>query len=287
MPDSFENAARLLPDRLRQAARLLPENERLRAEEIRLRVGREPSILLPEGEKAFCRGKRLCQSELRAVLEAATGSSIHSASRDMARGFLTARGGVRIGMCGVLGGERMRELSSLAMRIPRQLPTDGRNEIELLSQTRESVLVISPPGGGKTTFLRELVRTVSDSGIRIALADERGEVAAVFEGEPQFDVGRCTDVLTGGTKAEGALLLLRALNPQIIALDEITAPEDLAAIEQIAGCGVGAFATAHASGTDELMLRPLYRRLLALGIFKKAVIIHRNGARREYRVEKL
>lgn len=288
MTDGFESAARLLPGAMREAAWALPERDRLRAEEFRLRAGREPGVLLPEGEKTLCRGRRVRQGELLGVLEAATGSSVHSAERDLARGFVTARGGVRVGVCGTLGpGGAMRDVSSLAVRIPRQVLSAGTDETRALALGNASVLIISPPGGGKTTLLRELVRAASDAGVRVALADERGEVAAVVGGEPQFDVGRCTDVLTGAPKAEGAMLLLRAMGAQVIALDEVTAPGDVAAISSVAGCGVRVFATAHAGSVDELARRPLYREMLGLGVFKSAVVISRRGAERTYRVAEL
>lgn len=290
MPEGFLAAAALLPDTLRAAALTLPERDRERIEEIRLRSGREPSVLLPEGERIFCRGIKAGTRDMGEVLDRAACSSVHSVSHELRRGFVTAPLGVRVGVCGTLsdtddGG--IRSVSSVCIRVPRQIKSAGAGAIGPLTRTPVSVLALSPPGGGKTTFLRELVRAVSDSGVRVCLCDERGEIAAAHDGQPQFDVGRCTDVLTGAPKADAAMMLLRAMNPQVIALDEITEKRDIDAIENAANCGVRVFATAHAASPDELSRRPLYRRLMEVRAFDAAVLISGAGAQRRYEVTQL
>jgi stage III sporulation protein AA len=151
-----------------------------------------------------------------------------------------------------------------------------------------STLLLSPPGGGKTTLLRELLRLGSDRyGLRIGLADERGEVAAVWKGAPQMDVGKHTDVLDGCPKAQALSLLLRTMSPQLLAADEITAGEDIAALSEAANCAVPVLATAHASSVDELRRRPLYRTLLEQEVFKRVVLIRREREQRRYQMENL
>ena len=290
MPDGFALAAGLLPERIRRAAASLPAEICAAAEEVRLRCGAEPSLLLPEGETTLPQCGAVHSKDLSEVLERTTGSSLHAHADELRRGFLIARGGVRVGVCGtavIADGHvsGLRALSSLCIRVPRQIRSAGEGVLPALGGG--SVLILSPPGGGKTTFLRELVRRSAESGLRVSLADERGEVAAVWEGVPQFDVGRCTDVLTGAPKAGAAMILLRAMNPQVIALDEITAEEDIKAIAGIAACGVGVYATAHASGVGDLSRRPLYRELMELGVFEKAVVIRGTGRFRSYEVTAL
>ena len=287
MPEGFRAAAELLPGPLRSAAMALPEPQRRRTEELRLRLGRAPTLLLPEGERPLA-GTAADAETLQLVLEKATRASLHAHSRELRRGFLAAPGGVRVGVCGTAVTEQgiltLREFSSLSLRIPRQIPGAGREAAEALREG--SVLIVSPPGGGKTTFLRELVRRSSERGRRVSLVDERGEIAASFEGAPQFDVGPCTDVLTGADKAEGALLLLRAMNPEIVAMDELASPEDAAAVETLAGCGVRVFATAHGAGREALE-RPGLRCLAAAGLFRYLVRISGRGEARRYAVEEL
>ena len=120
---------------------------------------------------------------------------------------------------------------------------------------------------------------------RVGVADERGEIAALWNGRPQLAVGRRTDVLEGCPKAQGLMMLLRAMNPQILAADEITAPEDVRALVTAAGCGTALLATAHGGSWEELSLRPLYRELLGAGIFQKFVFISLAAGRRVYTVQ--
>lgn len=181
----------------------------------------------------------------------------------------------------------MKDISSLNIRIPRHVKGVARYAIEKLFPFDSSVLIISPPGGGKTTFLRELIRNAADSGRRVAVCDERGELAAVRHGNNGFDLGRCCDVLTGVEKGEGIMMLLRAMNPQTIAVDEISDERDMAAIEKAIGCGVAIFATLHAAGLEHMKKRPAYARLLSMNMFEKTVIISGVGEERRYEVVEL
>ena len=289
----FELAAYLLPKALRGAAMSLPPQMRSGAEEFRLREGRAATVLLRGKEIPLANGLEVIESDLAAVLEIATGASAYSAISDIRRGFLTARGGCRIGLCGSAvmgagGAVTMKSLSSLAIRIPSEQKGCADNIFpELKDKAGENLLIISPPGGGKTTLLRELVRLYSASGKRVAVADERGEIGAVWEGKAQFDLGPHTDILSGFPKAEAAMMLLRSMNPELIAIDEITAPEDVTAAAGACNCGVSLIATAHGTSAEELTGRPIYRKLLGCGIFGRAVIIERRAGEREYRLEEI
>ena len=289
MPEYFRRAAALLPAPLRRAAEALPLRERAVCEELRLRAGQPCALRLPTGERELG-GDAVTARTLADVLEKATGASLHAFAEELRRGFICAPGGIRVGVCGTAvcaaGALRtIRDVSSLCIRVARPVPGAGKEVLPLLEG--KSVLVISPPGGGKTTFLRELVRTQSDAGVRVALADERGELAGTSGGVPGFDVGRCTDVLNDAPKAEAALLLLRAMAPEAVAMDEIGAGEDAAAIETLLGCGVRIFASAHAPDRAALMRRPLLRSIVESGAFDSLVCISGRGGARRYRVEAL
>jgi stage III sporulation protein AA len=121
--------------------------------------------------------------------------------------------------------------------------------------------------------------------LRVSVADERGELAASWAGRPQLEVGRRTDVMDGCPKAQALMYLLRAMNPQVLAVDEITAPEDIRALLTAAGCGVTLLATAHGADREDLRRRPLYRPLLEEGIFQRLVRICRENGRNIYHVE--
>ena len=287
---AYQQAAGCLPP-LRAAQLAAPEGQE-EVEELRFRAGRPPAVKTARGERELELAVVTAQ-ELREILSRAARYSVHSYTESLKNGFVTLTGGHRLGVCGTAAEENgkvvgIRGLSSVNLRIARQAwgvdaviaPWVGEGE-------PQSMLLLSPPGFGKTTLLREWVRAVSDKGHTVAVADERGEVAALADGVPQFAIGRCTDVLENCSKKRAALMLLKTMSPALLAFDEITAPEDVEAVSLCAHCGTAVLATAHAAGTDDLRRRPLYRSLLELGVFRRAVVIGRRDGKREYRMERL
>lgn len=300
MPETpFEQAAALLPMRLRGSVMKLPEGNRAQIEELRLRTGFPISVVEPAGETEVPLSPAVEVDDLYTVLELASQSSVHTVLDRMRSGFVTVRGGHRVGLCGAAVVEQggisgFRRLSSLNLRIAREVRGLAEAVVPALLEggVLQSTLILAPPGAGKTTLLRDLIRCISDGRgvppLRVGVADERGELAAVWEGVPQMDLGRHTDVLDGAPKAKALLLLLRGMNPQVLAADEITDPADVEAIGQAAGCGVALLATAHGSGVKELALRPVYRELLRQNIFRRIVLIRRDKlGGRELKVEEL
>ena len=293
----YEAAAAILPNRLRKLALALPEEQKAAAEEFRLRAGRPMTVLRPEGELPL--EAEVDPAELETLCDLATEFSRYAAAETLREGFVPVRGGFRLGLCGTAvmkGGmnTNLKNLSSAAIRIARERKGVGTDLAPRLFRDGvfRSTLILSPPGGGKTTLLRDLVRCVSEGvggtpALRVSLVDERGEVAVMYRGQPQMDVGSRTDVLDACPKALGIPIVLRAMNPQVIAVDEITARADLRAVVMAAGCGVGLLATIHAADTAELLQRPLYRDLLAEGVFQQAVCIATSEGKRTYRMEEL
>ncbi len=286
--DGYMAAAALLPPALRLAAMRLPAEEREACEELRLRRGRRMTALI-RGREYGLGMDRVTEDDLRSVLETATCASLHAAGDKLIRGFVPAPGGVRVGVCGTAvmgrsGPEGMRDFSSLALRVPREVPGCADGVWEALTEGGfRSTLIVSTPGGGKTTLLRALIRRLSEAGYRLAVADERGEIADAYAGEPRFDVGPCTDVMSGIPKAEGIEMLLRVMNPQIVAMDEIAGPGDARALLEAVGCGVLLLATAHGeSGEPESRT---CRRLLDAGAFQRRVWVENRHGERLYTVE--
>lgn len=261
------------------------------AEEIRLRLGKRPCVIFSGREQELCGGV-VTEEDLLRTMEKATGASFHTAMDSISNGFISSRG-LRIGICGTAvlhSGEirGFRNISSLAIRIPCEHRgiCDGIIQ-ETYYQGYENTLIISPPGGGKTTALREMVRCLSNRGERIGVVDERGELAAADGGRTLFDLGEQSDVISLAPKKEAVMMLLRGMNPQTIAMDEITKTEDAETVKEIYGCGVRILASAHAASLEELKKRRIYAELLELGIFKWAVVISIHEGQRLYKAERL
>ena len=279
---SYILAADLLPDHLWQAAFSIPESLRKSAEEFRLRAGC-PMVLTIDGKPHLLADTLVQPSDLEAVLAKVSRCSIHSFDSQLRQGFITAKGGHRVGLCGTYtdapNGKMIGSLQAINIRIARQYIGLVNQLAEMLYANGDlsNALILAPPGVGKTTLLRDLCRILS-ARHRISVADCRFELYG--EG---YDLGFC-DVVQGGRKAEAIEMLLRAMSPELIAVDEITAAEDVQTMLEAAHTGVCFLATAHGSGMEDLMRRPLYRRLMEAEIFEKVVLLERTPRGRAYRI---
>ena len=284
-----EDLLSLFPNELRQGIALGLTN---RTEEIRCRIG-YPASAVVCGKDHELSTVNVTAWHLDYLLERATSMSVHSYTEEIRKGYLFTLTGYRVGICGtayyhgqLLAG--VRDLTSASVRIPHEFPGCADKICpHLLKNGYRSTLILSPPGYGKTTLLRELIRKLSRAGYRVSVADERCEIAAVSNRTAGFDLGPNTDVMTGGRKGECAMMLLRSMNPQILAFDEITDQEDLDAIIQAAGCGTAMLATAHAADPVSLHHRELYRKLLNSGVFERVVWIQMKNDNRDYCIEDL
>lgn len=294
----YERACGLLPERLSISTLSISEKQMEQVEELRLRVGRAVHLSMPDGEFAVPL-TRVTGDDLEYVLDRASEYSRYAAEQTIKQGFLTAKGGYRIGICGSVrcsGGmcDGIENISSLNIRIPREQEDIARPLLPKLTEDGKlvSTLILSPPGGGKTTLLRDLVRLASNGtecsvSMRVSLVDERGEIAALHRGIAQLDVGQFTDVLDCCPKMLAVPMLLRSMTPQVIALDEIALEQDVDALCIAANCGVVLLATVHATSRNELAARPVLSRLLTCGVFRRIVRISGSGRKRTYEVEVL
>ena len=245
--------------------------------EIRIRVG-QPVLLCGEKDvrtEAF----RPDAQALEELLLSLCGGAMYACEEQLRAGFLTLKGGHRAGVCGRMlyrDGKPLRyaEIQSLNIRIARQIPCD-RRAINCAGSrdALRSVLVISPPGMGKTTLLREMARSLSISGVQVSVADERGEIAASFGGIPQLDVGPCTDVMDAMPKAEAVHRMLRTMAPQVIVTDEIGSAQDAQALLEAQRSGVHILCSAHGNGMKDVLSRPSMQILMEGAVFDRLIVL--------------
>ena len=234
------------------------------------------------------KGVRLSYHELKKLVDFWCMDSRYAFQNEIKRGFLTIQGGHRIGICGeTVSDEKgyvqsIKYISAINIRIAHEVKhaADKVMKYMYINNTVENTLIVSPPGNGKTTLLRDLIRQLSygddkHSGVNIGVVDERGEIAACFQGIPQLDVGPRTDVLDRCQKSIGMRMLLRSMSPQVIAVDELGSPEEVELIRQMTGNGCGIIATIHGNDIQELNNKKIMSELLKDHIFQNIICLSR------------
>lgn len=279
----------------------LPPGQIADLEEIRLRQGR-PLVLrigqrdlgmLPDGRLSarLPESYQVSAPDVQKTLQLLSNSSVYALEEELRHGFITVRGGHRVGLVGRAVMDKgqiktLKQIAGLNFRIARQVigAADGvmPHLIRLGEGRPYHTLIISPPQCGKTTLLRDIIRQMSNGvpglnwpGVNVAVVDERSEIAGCFEGIPQHDLGARTDVLDNCPKAEGMVMVIRSMSPQVIATDEIGRERDVSAIEDILCAGITLLTTVHGQSLAELEQRPALRTLLGQRIFERYVILSR------------
>lgn len=292
MTGSFQKILPYFPNPLRQVLAKIPPPDADMLQEIRLRTGRQMHAVRNGTEYAVttqgqlvpepANGITVTPQMLDAVFRNCCAHSLHSCQDAIRCGFLTVAGGSRAGICGtaVLHGhqfETVRSISSINLRIASE-HTGCAEEImkQLGSRCETGLLIAGPPASGKTTVLRDIARILGDRR-RICIMDERGEIAAVQNGVPQFSVGSQTDIFHGYPKAYGIAVAIRVMSPELLICDEIGDAEEADALLQSLHTGVQIIASAHAGSISELYERPQILRLIRSGVFRTAVLL-RGGA---------
>ncbi len=223
------------------------------------------------------------KSHLIALVEALTEHSLYARTEETSQGYVTLRGGHRMGLCGRVTRTDSRsvlsDIGSVCIRIAGEWPGCADPLTARLLEVPQSMLIIGPPGSGKTTLLRDLARQLA-SGRRarqVAVVDERSELAACVGGIPQLDIGERADVLEGLRKQEAFSWLLRAMSPEIIVTDELGSDTDAAAVLEAANSGVAVCASAHGTSLQDAAARPALAALMSRRVFDLYAVLSPEG----------
>ncbi len=284
-----------LPENIRKMIRGIPISLRQDLEEIRIRENR-PLMVHSHGRDYFICSNGSITSQFniayhptsedtRNILQLISDYSIYAFDEEIKNGYITLRGGHRVGMAGktVLESGKIRTMkyiNSFNIRISKEVPGAADKILPYMISGNKvyHTLILSPPQMGKTTLLRDTARMLSDGfpgfkGVKVGIVDERSEIAGCWQGIPQRRVGIRTDVLDSCPKAEGIMMMIRSMSPAVIITDEIGRVEDVAAIQEALNAGIRIIASAHASDLNDALDRPFLSKLLSSRIFDRITVL--------------
>lgn len=276
------NILEYFPNKIVQAIlNSINEKEIETLEEIRIRVSKP--IILKLANKEIIVEYIVTTQDILEIVEKITENSMYSYQQQICSGYITLKGGHRVGISGNVVMEENKVINvnyiySLNFRIARQIIGVAEKVINEVLKNDEvsNTLIISKPGAGKTTILRDLIRIISKTKT-VGVVDERGEIAAMYKNEPQNDLGIKVDILSNISKSLGIKMLVRSMAPDVIVADEIGTKEDIEAIKYAVTSGVKGIFTAHANNIEDIKKSPILKELLDLNLIDKIIILDKNN----------
>lgn len=290
-----------LPKELNEILKNIPNSYKERIEEIRLRNA-GPLIISYEGKDFFIRSDGgisqyldqafiVQEKHIQSTFQLISNYSLYAYEEEIRNGYITIKGGHRVGIGGKIvygpkGIERIKDISSLNIRLAREKKRISDHIMKYLVNDFEgfyNTLIISAPQCGKTTLLRDIVRNLSNGyggmnkqGFKISIVDERSEIAGMYKGRPQKDIGIRTDILDGCLKSDGIIMTIRSMSPDIIAVDEIGGAKDIEAIHEALRAGIKLIATIHGSSFEEVQEKASMKGLFKEKIFDRFIVLDRS-----------
>ena len=266
---NIDEILRYFPNKIYQIFfNLFQENSKIAEELQEIRMRAERPIILKLRERDLILQYNITQAEILQIVERLCENSIYAYKNQICEGFITVKGGHRIGLtgsCVIENGKiiNVKHISSLNFRIAREVLNCStrvlREVIDIENKSIYNTILVAPPGRGKTTMLRDIIRRLSNGideinfkGKTCGVIDERGEIAAMYKGIPQNDVGIRTDIIENVEKNQGIHMLIRTMAPEIIACDEIGSKEDVEAIHYALYSGVKGIFTMHGKNIEDI-----------------------------------
>ncbi|SDO45923.1 stage III sporulation protein AA [Halobacillus aidingensis] len=261
-------------------------------QEIRLRIGR-PIEIIENNRHDSIDTAVMTVDHLSFVLNQISQFSLYRFKEELKEGFITIEGGHRVGLAGKTNThqdhvETLKHISFMNIRVARATSGNIEPLIPYLYQSGRwmSTMVIGPPHSGKTTLLRELGRYIGSNqegyrAAKVAIVDERSEIAASMRGVPQLDVGFRTDVMDACPKAEGMMMMIRSMSPEVLIVDEIGGQKDAEAVREATYTGVEVICSIHGKSFSGVKKRPSAKQLMEEEVFQRYVVLDRMSSQRE------
>lgn len=254
-------------------------------QEIRLKINKP--IIIYTNKKEIVLYYDITKEDIKYILQRISNYSIYAYEEEIKQGFITLKGGHRIGIAGecVMENNKVKTIKNIAsinIRICKEILGCSKKILKYIigNDVVKNTLIISPPKCGKTTILRDVARVISTgdkslnlSGKKVTIIDERSEIGASYLGVPQMDLGIRTDVLDNCLKTEGMLMAIRSLSPEVLICDEIGTFEDIKALNTAFNSGVNVVVTVHGSNLEDIKARNVFNELFGLGIIERVIVL--------------
>lgn len=254
-------------------------------QEIRLKINKP--IIIYTNKKEIVLYYDITKEDIKYILQRISNYSIYAYEEEIKQGFITLKGGHRIGIAGecVMENNKVKTIKNIAsinIRICKEILGCSKKILKYIigNDVVKNTLIISPPKCGKTTILRDVARVISTgdkslnlSGKKVTIIDERSEIGASYLGVPQMDLGIRTDVLDNCLKTEGMLMAIRSLSPEVLICDEIGTSEDIKALNTAFNSGVNVVVTVHGSNLEDIKARNVFNELFGLGIIERVIVL--------------